>query len=210
MDNTFQGVTPVILLIEINMQEANEFLEYILDFLEKYKNLGPLPGILLPFIEAFFPFLPLFVFVLANGAAYGLLKGFLYSWIGASLGSICVSNIVRRLGHKSFIQKIKKNKQVKWVTSWVEKRGFGLLFILLCFPFTPSALIDVVAGLSRLKMKTYMLAVLLGKAVMIFSIAYVGSSIVEFAKNPLKTIIIIICIVTFWLVGKLLEKRILK
>src|SRR5699024_11379181 len=89
-----------------------------------------------PFFSAFFYFLSLFVFVLANGAAYGLLKVFLYSWIGASLGSICVSNIVRRLGHKSFIQKIKKNKQVKWVTSWVEKRGFGLLFILLCFPFT--------------------------------------------------------------------------
>src|SRR5699024_12703893 len=148
MDNTFQGVKPVILLIEINMQETNEFLEYILNFLEKYKNLAPLPGILLPFIEAFFPFLPLFVFVFANGAAYGLLNGFLYSWIGAFLGSICVSNIVRRLGHKSFIQKIKKNKQVKWVRSWVEKCAFGLLFILLCFPFTPSDLIDVVTCLS--------------------------------------------------------------
>src|SRR5699024_8445183 len=107
MDNTFQGVTPVILLVEINMQEANEFLEYILDFLEKYKYLVPLPGILLSFIEAFFPFLPLFVFVLVNGAAYGLLKGFLYSWIAASLGSIYVSNIVRRLGQKSFIQQRK-------------------------------------------------------------------------------------------------------
>src|SRR5699024_8873540 len=106
------------------------------------------------------------------------------------------------------IQKIKKNKQVKWVTSWVEKRGFGLLFILLCFPFTPSALIDVVAGLSRLKMKTYMLAVLLGKAVMIFSIAYVGSSIVVFARNYLNRFIIIIADVTLWLVGKLLEDRI--
>src|SRR5699024_5709227 len=129
MDNTFQGVTPVILLIEINMQEANEFLEYILDFLEKYKNLEPLPGILLSFIYVIFPFLPLFVFVLANGASYGLLKGFLYSWIVSSLVFICISNIVRRLGHKSFIQKIKKYKQVNWVTSWVENRGFGLLFI---------------------------------------------------------------------------------
>src|SRR5699024_10253713 len=82
---------PVILLIEINMQEANEFLEYILDFLEKYKNLGPLPGILLPFIEAFFPFLPLFVFVLENGVAYVLLKCFLYSCIVLSLGSFFVS-----------------------------------------------------------------------------------------------------------------------
>lgn len=200
----------MISLIEFDVQEANDFLEYILEILDRYKRLGPFPGLLLPFIEAFLPFLPLFVFVLANGAAYGLLKGFLYSWIGASLGSICVSNIVRRYSHTSFIKKIRRNKQVNWVTTRLEERGFGLLFILLCFPFTPSALIDVVAGISNVKMKAYMLAIVLGKAVMIFSIAYVGSSIVEFAKNPFKTIIIIVGIVIFWLIGKLFEKRVLK
>ena len=48
--------------------------DYIMELLNNYESLGPLPGILLPFIEAFLPFLPLIVFVLANGAAYGLLK----------------------------------------------------------------------------------------------------------------------------------------
>lgn len=194
----------------IALQEGTDYLDYVQEMLEKYENLGPLPGLFLPYMEAFLPFLPLFVFVLANGAAYGLLKGFLYSWIGASLGSISVFLVVRKMERTRFVQKLKGNRHVKRVMKVVEERGFGLLFILLCFPFSPSAIINVVAGLSNIKLKPFILAVFLGKAVMIFSIAYIGSSIVEFYRNPVKTIIIIVCISVFWLLGKFIEKRFIK
>lgn len=192
------------------IQEANEFLDLASELLDKYENLGPVPGILLPFIEAFLPFLPLFAFVMANSAAYGLLKGFFYSWLGSSLGSIAVFYIIRKFGDKKLLVKIKTNRQVNQVTSWVERHGFGPLFLLLCFPFSPSSLINIVAGLSNVSKQQFILAVLLGKSVMIFSIAYIGTSILEFAKNPIKTIVVTICISIFWMFGKFLEKRFLK
>lgn len=192
------------------VEEASEFFDYVIEILDKYEKLGPIPGILLPFIEAFLPFLPLFAFVMANSAAYGLLKGFLYSWLGSSLGSIAVFFIIRKFGNKKLLMKIKNNRQVIHVTSWVERHGFGPLFLLLCFPFSPSSIINVVAGLSNVSKQQFILAVLLGKSVMIFSIAYIGSSIFEFAKNPVKTIIITICIIIFWGLGKLLEKKLIK
>lgn len=192
------------------IQEANEFLDLASELLDKYENLGPLPGILLPFIEAFLPFLPLFAFVMANSAAYGLLKGFFYSWLGSSLGSIAVFYMIRKFGDKKLLVKIKTNRQVNQVTSWVERHGFGPLFLLLCFPFSPSSLINIVAGLSNVSKQQFILAVLLGKSVMIFSIAYIGTSILEFAKNPIKTIVVTICISIFWMFGKFLEKRFLK
>ena len=192
------------------IEEASEFFNYVIELLDTYEKLGPLPGILLPFIEAFLPFLPLFVFVLANSAAYGLLKGFLYSWIGSSFGSIAVFLLIRKFGNKKFMLKIKQNKQVVQVTSWVERHGFGPLFLLLCFPFSPSSIINIVAGLSKVSKQQFVLAVLLGKSVMIFSIAYIGSSIFEFAKNPVKTIVVTGCILVFWIFGKFLEKKILQ
>lgn len=184
--------------------------DYIMKLLSDYESLGLLPGILLPFIEAFLPFLPLIVFVLANGAAYGLLKGFLFSWIGSSLGSILVFLIIRKLGNKRIFTAIRKNKQVDKVTTWLGRHGFGPLFLLLCFPFSPSSVINVVAGLSKISTQQFILAVLLGKSVMIFSIAYIGSSIFEFAKHPVRTIIVGICIVLFWILGKLIETRLEK
>ena len=192
------------------LEEASEFFDYVIELLDKYEKLGPLPGILLPFIEAFLPFLPLFVFVMANSIAYGILNGFLYSWLGSSAGSIFVFLLIRKYGNKKILLKIKQNKQVQHITSWVERHGFGPMFILLCFPFSPSSIINIVAGLSNVSKQQFVLAVLLGKSVMIFSIAYIGSSILEFAKNPVKTIVVTACILVFWTFGKFLEKKLLK
>ncbi|WP_424475043.1 TVP38/TMEM64 family protein [Oceanobacillus kimchii] len=184
--------------------------EFISQLLNQYEGLGPLPGILLPFLEAFLPFLPLIVFVLGNAAAYGLFQGFLYSWIGATVGAVVVFLLIRKLSNTRLLQKIRKNNQVKKITQWVDRHGFGPLFILLCFPFSPSSIINVVAGLSKINIYQFILAVCLGKTVMIFSISYVGSSIMEFAQNPVRTIIVGIGIVIFWMFGKYLEKQLQK
>lgn len=185
----------------------HELFEKVFEILDKYEQLGPLPGMFLPFIEALLPFLPLFVFVIANSLAYGLFKGFIYSWIGSVLGSITVFLIIRKLGNKQFVIKIKNNKSVLKVTDWVEAHGFGPLFILLCFPFSPSSVINVVAGISRVSKLQFFLAVILGKSIMIFSMAYVGTSVTEFAKNPIRTTIILISILLFWSLGKYLENK---
>ncbi|API91051.1 putative membrane protein YhjE [Virgibacillus pantothenticus] len=190
--------------------DSENFDEYIMELLQNYESLGPLPGILLPFIEAFLPFLPLVVFVFANAAAYGLLEGFILSWAGSALGAILVFLIIRKLGDRKIFIVIRKNKQVRKVTAWLERHGFGPLFLLMCFPFSPSSVINVVSGLSKISTQQFILAVIMGKSVMIFSIAYVGSSIMEFAKNPVKTIVIGGCIVLFWMVGKYIEKRLQK
>lgn len=184
--------------------------EFIRQLLEQYEGLGPLPGIALPFFEAFLPFLPLIVFVLGNAAAYGLFEGFLYSWLGASLGAVLVFLVIRRLGNTRLLKRIRHNKQVSKITNWVERHGFGPLFLLLCFPFSPSSVINVVAGLSKISFYPFLLAVLLGKTVMIFSISYIGSSIMEFAQNPVRTILVGIGIIIFWIFGKYLEKRLQK
>lgn len=189
------------------MIETQGVEEFMSEILGEYESLGPLPGVLLPFIEAFLPFLPLVVFVIANAAAYGLIEGFLLSWIGASTGAVIVFIIVRKLSGKRWVRRIRENKQVNTVTTWVEKHGFGPLFLLLCFPFSPSSVINVVAGLSNVSIKQFILAVFLGKSVMIFSISYVGSSITEFAQHPVRTIVVGVCIVLFWVIGKYIEKR---
>lgn len=182
--------------------------DFINELLNNYESLGPVPGLVFPFLEAFLPFLPLVVFVFANSAAYGLLEGFLLSWAGSCVGAVCVFLLIRRLGNKRFFQAIRRNKQVQKVTAWLERHGFGPLFLLLCFPFSPSAIINVVAGLSKISIQQFVLAVLLGKSVMIFTMAWVGASLASFAQNPIKSIVVAACILTFWMIGKYVEKRI--
>jgi len=185
-------------------------LENIMDLIQQYRSFGPVPGILLPMLEAFLPFLPLFVFVLANANAFGLWFGFLFSWIGASAGALLVFMLVRRYGEAKLFRFLKKNKQAARLTHWVDRHGFGPLFILLCFPFTPSALVNVVAGLSRISIAQYMLAVITGKMVMIFTISFIGYDIVSLVKQPIRTVIVGAIIFLLWFVGKRIEAHLNK
>src|SRR5690606_8296939 len=140
-----------------------------------YKALGPFIGLLLPFIESFLPFLPLFVFVFANAGAYGLWYGFILSWAGTVAGSYAVFLIIRKYGRKRLLRFLTRHARVQQLIHWVERNGFGPLFILICFPFTPSALVNLVAGLSNMKKKNYLMILMAGKFVMIFTISYIGN-----------------------------------
>ncbi|MCA1027415.1 TVP38/TMEM64 family protein [Cytobacillus kochii] len=180
-------------------------LENILALIEEYRSFGPLPGILLPLIEAFLPFLPLFLFVMANANAFGLWGGFLYSWIGSVAGALLVFFIIRKYGQARFLSVIKNHDKVKKLMAWVEKHGFAPLFLLLCFPFTPSAIVNIVAGLSRISIAQYALAVIAGKMVMIFTMSFVGHDIASLITKPTRTAIVILIIAILWYVGKRIE-----
>ncbi|WP_170006675.1 TVP38/TMEM64 family protein [Bacillus fonticola] len=180
--------------------------ENLNEWFGQFRALGPFMGLLLPFIEAFLPFLPLVVFVVVNVNAFGPIFGFLYSWIGASVGSIAVFLVIRKWGNTRFLQFIRRQKQVNKLVKWVERHGFGPLFLFLCFPFTPSALVNIVAGLSKISFIQYSLAVSAGKFVMILMVSYIGSDIPSLFQQPIRSALMGGAIILLWFIGKRVEK----
>lgn len=180
--------------------------EDILHILESYENLGFLPGIIVPFVETFIPILPLVVIVLANAAAYGLWKGFLFSWIGVCLGSIIIFAISRRYG-KNFSLKIqRKSTRAKSFFKWIEKKGFTPIFILSCFPFSPSFIVNIVSGFSGIPIRTYLIAKLSGKAFMIFLVSLIGSDIFTIFQHPWKLVLTFSLFALVWVLARYLER----
>ncbi|MGN7456563.1 TVP38/TMEM64 family protein [Paenibacillus pasadenensis] len=186
-------------------QLKNMNLQQLEHTLQQLSHYGPLPGILLPFAEAFLPFLPLFVFIAANANIYGLGLGFLYSWIGVSAGSICVFAIARSFGSGLGMWLERRFPRAGKFFDWLERRGFTPVFLLSCFPFSPSVLVNIASGLSSLPLRTFLLAVLLGKAVMIMIISLLSFNIGELA--PWRIAVAAVVVVAMWLGGKKLEMR---
>ena len=185
-------------------------MENIVELTQSYRAFGPLIGFLLPFIEAFLPFLPLFVFVFANATAYGLWLGFLLSWGGSVLGAYAVFLLIRKYGRARFMNFMTRHEKVQKLIHWVERNGFGPLFLLLCLPFTPSALVNLVAGLSNIRRHYYLLTVMAGKFVMVFTISFVGYDLRALFTQPIRTAIVILVIILLYVIGKILEKRLNK
>lgn len=182
-------------------------MEHVQRTLESYSAFGPLPGIALPLIEAFLPILPLILFVAVNANVYGLWLGFLYSWIGVSAGSILVFWIARKVGKRFGAWMQRRFPGSKKFFHWIEDKGFTPIFLLACFPFSPSVLINIAAGLSTVPFNTFLIAVLLGKAVMIFTVCLVSFDITSLLDEPWRAVVAILVLVVMWFGGKRLEAR---
>lgn len=182
-------------------------LQQIQQLLEKYSALGPLPGILLPFSEAFLPFLPLFFIAAANASAYGLGLGFFYSWFGSVLGALVLFLLARRFGGRLNDYLSRKYPKAQHFFDWVEHRGFTPLFILYCFPFTPSFIINIASGMSRVPLGIFLSAVMLGKGVMIFFMSFVGHDWQGFISQPWRIIVLVVVLIILWYGGKQVEKK---
>lgn len=180
------------------------------DLFEHFRALGFIIAILLPFIEAFLPVLPIALFAVVNANSYGVLLGFLYTYIGATLGAYFVFLLVRKYGQHRFLRHLNKHPHTTKLIQRIDEKGALPLFILLCFPFTPSSVVNVVAGLSTLSKRSYMIAVIFGKMVMLFLLSYIGSDVYSFVKYPEKSIIVLIILLILWLLGKLYENRLHK
>ncbi|MCE4955757.1 TVP38/TMEM64 family protein [Macrococcoides caseolyticum] len=182
--------------------------EAIQHYFETFESLGIVIAFLLPFIEAFLPILPIAVFAVVNVNTYGLLLGFLITWIGAVSGGYVVFLLVRKYGQHRFLSHLNRHPHTLKFIRRVDEKGVVPLFILLCFPFTPSSVINVVAGLSAVRVHHYLFAVLCGKAVMLFMLSFIGNDIYSFVREPKKSIIVAIVLFVLWLIGKWLEKNI--
>ena len=181
-------------------------MDNIEELIDKYKLLGPLFGIFLTFIESYLPMLPLFVIVIANAGAYGLLWGFILSWLATVAGSYTFFLLIRKFGQFRYFKKFKELSKVKQLIRWVDIRGFTPLFVLLCLPFTPVVVVNTVAGLSNIKKKYYFLTLFISKPVMIFLISYLGSDLRAILTSPFKIIVVAIIILVIWGIGKLIER----
>lgn len=175
--------------------------------LDKYESFGPLPGMIITMLESFLPFLPLIAFVIANAAAYGLWKGFFFSWIGICIGSVIVFFISRRFGQKFTAYIFRRYPTARNFLQWIERKGFTTIFVVSCIPFSPSFLINVVAGLTRVPFTTFLIAILLGKAFMVFLVSYIGYDLPKLVYQPWKLGILVIIILIMWIIGRKLETK---
>ncbi len=174
---------------------------------DHYSALGPLPGIMLPILEAIFPPIPLFAIVAANAIAYGFWLGSLYSLIGSVTGAMIVFLVARRFEKRFVAYMETRHPKSRRFFRWIQNKGFTPLFILASLPVVPSFFINIGCGVSNVRPHTFLLAITMGKAIMIMMMAYVGYDWHSFIVHPWKIFILLGVFIVLGYVGKRVEKH---
>ncbi|GAA3410432.1 TVP38/TMEM64 family protein [Paenibacillus hodogayensis] len=184
-----------------------EDMEHVLN---RFAALGPFPGLFAAWVESLLPFLPLVAILVANVNIYGLGEGFLISWFGVCAGAVTVFWVVRRFGGRlrHFVER--KSPRSTRLIHWLERHGFLPIFLLSCFPFTPSFLVNLVSGISKVPFHTFAIATILGKGVMILMVSLAGYDLADLVKQPWKLVFIIGIFGLMALTGRKIESKYFK
>ena len=152
---------------------SNAFSAYILSL----GVVAPLVFTLIQAVQVIIPILPGSIGCVAGVFAFGPILGLLYSYIGISLGSICVFLISKKYG-LAVVKKLVSPKKIEKYLDWLGKgKKFDTFFTLaILFPLAPDDILCYVAGMTKMKLKKFSLIIFLCKppAIALYSLALTG------------------------------------
>ncbi|ANK61522.1 MULTISPECIES: TVP38/TMEM64 family protein [Loigolactobacillus] len=141
---------------------------------EQAKFFGPLLFIVLQIVQVVIPIIPGGISLAAGVLIFGPVEGFVYNYIGIVLGSIIAFLLGRRFGkplvHHLISDKI-YNKYIGWLDN--QNRFTKLFAIAIFLPVAPDDVLCLLAGLTKMSLKTFSLIIILGKPATILAYSYV-------------------------------------
>jgi uncharacterized membrane protein YdjX (TVP38/TMEM64 family) len=175
-------------------------------FFTNVAHLGPLVPMLLAAVESIFPPLPLIGVVTFNVMSQGALRGFLYSWLGTSLGSTAVFLFFRWIGKKWLHDLVVRSPKGENALAWVVHRKQKHLFLVSCMPFTPSAFVNFAFGIAEFDAITFLMTIYPAKAVMVGIQVLFGTSLVAGLERPWLLLVCGVLVALFYFISKLVGR----
>lgn len=182
-------------------------LSQLEEWFDAFRQFGYIPGFIMLYLRAIVPVLPLTLYVVLLIHAYGLFPGIIISWLGIVSGTFTVFLIYKKFVNTIRMKKLKSRKSVQRLISFIDRQGLIPLFVLLCFPFTPNTLINIIASLSHIKIKYYFFVLVISKLISITILGVMGKEIFTIFTNPLRALIMIVLLVVLWFISKKVEKH---
>lgn len=167
---TFLLCALIIYLLQQRLLTNPELLQL---YLKRLGWTAPLGFILIQIIQVVIPVIPGGISSAIGIIFFGPMLGFVYNYVGLLIGSYIVFKLVKLYG-KSFILKVTDEKTYDKYIGWLDQgRKFEIFFsIAILLPGFPDDLLCMIAGLTNISMKKYMLINILCKPVGLFFYSY--------------------------------------
>jgi uncharacterized membrane protein YdjX (TVP38/TMEM64 family) len=171
--------------------------ESVVNFIESFGVFSYIAFILLVILECVLAPIPALALYVTGGALFGTFLGSILALIGNLIGALVAFWIARRFGRKFVEKRVDENMRKKF-DKFSEKYGGFSLFLLRVNPLTTSDLFSYLAGLTKIKIRTFLLGTGLGLIPMIFIQAYFGEAFVK--DYPTLYVFLILISVAYLLV----------
>ena len=161
----------------ILLASALPFLQWMVDFIQWAKGMGPTGGVVYALFyiagtALFFPGLPL---TLGAGFLYGAVIGTLVVSPASVAGASLAFLIARYFARDWVTRRLKKYPQAAAIDRAIEKNGFKAVVLLRLQPVLPFNILNYALGLTSIRLRDYMLASWIGMFPATVLYVYLGS-----------------------------------
>ena len=170
---TFMGLISLFQSLDIEAIKA-----YILSF----GLLAPLVSFALMVFQAILAPLPAFLITFANAALFGWVYGALLSWSSAMVGALLCFYIAKFLG-REVVEKLTSKIALKSVDAFFEKHGVYAILIARLLPFISFDIVSYAAGLTRMSLRSFLIATGLGQLPATLIYSYAGEMLTGGART---------------------------
>ncbi|MBP9493165.1 MAG: TVP38/TMEM64 family protein [Sulfurospirillum sp.] len=170
---TFMGLISLFQSLDIEAIKA-----YILSF----GLLAPLVSFALMVFQAILAPLPAFLITFANAALFGWVYGALLSWSSAMVGALLCFYIAKMLG-REVVEKLTSKIALKSVDAFFEKHGVYAILIARLLPFISFDIVSYAAGLTRMSLRSFLIATGLGQLPATLIYSYAGEMLTGGART---------------------------
>ena len=201
------GLPLYIYFFRHDIIEQFSTIEQIEAFFAEYKTQSIIYYLALQIIQIIICVIPGQGLQFAAGYMYGFWMGYVWSLIGAFLGTVISYYLAKILGHDAMHMIFGEERIQELLTTFNSKKAMILVFLFYLIPGLPKDLCSYVAGLSEMKLKAFLIISLVGR-----SPAMMGSLIIGRLVNLggyTGAIIIASAAVILFITGVILRKRIL-
>ncbi|MGD6966617.1 TVP38/TMEM64 family protein [Rossellomorea vietnamensis] len=162
-------LSAVVILIAFTQKEI------LVEFVKQGGTAAIIISILFVSSLVFFPVVPYPVLAGLIGSMAGIANGTVISLTGILLGSTLMFYL-SRLGFRDQIQKIlRKYPKASEYESLFERNAFLSILFVRLVPVIPSPVVNIMAGLSRVKISVFLGATSLGKLPAVITFTWAGS-----------------------------------
>lgn len=110
------------------------------------------------YVVAAVAFIPGSVLTLVAGAVFGLVRGVLYVFAGATLGAAAAFLVSRYLARGAVERRLAGNQRFAALDRAVGEKGFRIVFLLRLSPLFPFNVSNYALGLTRVRFRDFVLA----------------------------------------------------
>lgn len=188
-------------------QYIGQFIDFITNFVEGNNMfLSVFFGVFAIVLESIIPALPLALFIAINIIAFGNFWGFIISWLSTVAGCTLSFFICRKF--RGFVEKKFKNQEkgLNFINR-IDEIKFSNLMLIIAMPFTPAFSINIAAGLSKMKYKKYLLALLISKTFIVYFWGYIGSTFLQNITDVDMLIQLGVIVAILFLISKMIMKK---